>query len=153
MHKKLSAASLLEILIALVLFSIALLGIAALQLTGIRFVHSANVRYQAMLQLVDMADRMRANITAVENGAYNRLSGTGSNPGCISTACSAAQMASTDQFQWNTANSQLLPNGSGTVERLNSTDFRIRITWSEMSSFSSNNATPSTQSIQLVFTP
>ncbi len=125
--------SLLEVLIAVVVLSIGLLGIAGLQLTGMRFAHNSNLRYLAALQATDMADRMRANRAGIIAGNYNNISGIGSDPNCIETGCSPAQMAATDAFQWNTVNGGSLPTGVGTVvgAGLNSV-FTITVSWTEM---------------------
>ncbi len=53
--------TLLEILVAVLVLSIGLLGIAGLQVTGLRFNHSAYARTQATLLAYELADRMRAN--------------------------------------------------------------------------------------------
>jgi len=141
--------SLLEVLIALVLLAVGLLGIAVLQLTGIRYAHNANIRYQAMLQAVDMSDRMRANADGIAAGSYNSISGTGSDPGCISSGCTPAQMAQTDRYEWNTTNARVLPNGLGTV--VNSGNrFTITVSWREMEGLLTSSTT---QQIQLVFEP
>ena len=125
--------SLIEVLIAVVILAIGLLGIAGLQLTGLRFAHNANLRYQASLQAYDMADRMRANIQGVNAGAYNSISGAGSDPGCITSGCTAGQMAATDAFQWNIANAQLLPQGTGTVTGAGANSvFTITVSWTEL---------------------
>jgi len=141
--------SILEVLVTLVLLAVGLLGIAGLQLTGIRFTHNANLRYQAMLQTMDMADRMRANLVGVNAGSYNNVSGTGTNPGCVSTGCTPTQMAQTDIFEWNTTNARVLPNGSGTVTR-NGNMFTINVTWQEMEG---SRTAASTQQFQLDFEP
>lgn len=127
-----SGFSLLEVLIAVFVLSIGLLGIAGLQLTGMRYAHNANLRYQAMQQVNDMADRLRANPQGVASGAYNSISGSGSNPGCISSNCSPGQLAAYDAFIWNTNNALILPAGTGTVSG-NGTDtiFTITVTWTE----------------------
>ncbi len=74
--------SLLEVLIALLVLSIGLLGLAGLQGTGLRYNHSAYLRSQATFQTYDMADRMRANLRGVQQGDYNNVSGIPTDPGC-----------------------------------------------------------------------
>lgn len=124
--------SLLEVLVALVVLSLGLLGIAGLQLTSVRYGYSANLLYQAALQANDMADRMRANMVGVAAGAYNNISGAGADPGCISVSCTPAQMAATDAYQWNTLNATQLPGGQGTVTGAGAnTVFTITMTWNE----------------------
>lgn len=128
-----SGFSLLEVLIALMILSIGLLGIAALQLNGLRTAHDASLRYLAVLSAYDIIDRMRANSVGVAAGAYNSISGVGSNPGCISTNCTPAQMAATDAYQWNTNNAQSLPSGAGTVTGAGTGSvFVITVTWTEI---------------------
>lgn len=60
--------SLLEVLIAIVVTSIGLLGLAAMQATGLRNNHSAYHRSQATVLAYDIADRMRSN--AISMASY-----------------------------------------------------------------------------------
>jgi type IV pilus assembly protein PilV len=62
-----------------------------------------------------MADRVRANLPAVQAGSYNSLSGTGSSPACISTSCTAAQLAQNDYYEWSTEVGAVLPAGQGQI--------------------------------------
>ena len=67
--------SLIEVLVALLVLAIGLLGLAALQAQGLRFNHDAYVRTQATNLAYDIVDRMRANnanvaaYTTVDTGA------------------------------------------------------------------------------------
>lgn len=110
-----SGFSLIEVLIALVLFSMGLLGVAGLQVSGLRANHSSALRTQTTYLAYDMADRMRANIQGVNDGNYNNLSGDPGDPGCASSSCTPALMAQTDLHEWNLANASNLPSGSGAV--------------------------------------
>lgn len=108
--------TILEVLIALIVLSIGLLGLAALQATGTRNIHGSYLRSQAVIQAYDIADRIRANLPGLKAGGYTSLSGIpSSHQDCTGTSCSSQQMAEFDHFQWNTANANLLPNGTGTV--------------------------------------
>lgn len=53
--------SLVEVLVAVVVLSIGLLGLAALQITGVRANDSAELRTTATLAAQDVADRLRAD--------------------------------------------------------------------------------------------
>ncbi len=139
--------SLLEVLIAVVVLSIGLLGIAGLQLSALRFTHNAELIYQAALQANDMVERIRANSVGMQNGDYNSISGTTSDPGCIETNCTTSQMAQTDHYQWAKANEALLPEGVGTVVG-NGTNFTITVNWIEL-----EMAGPVTHSYELVIQP
>jgi len=108
--------TLLEVLVALLVLTIGLLGLAALQASGTRYVHGSYLRSQAVIQAYDMADRIRANLPGVQAGAYTSLSGIPSSPpDCLGSTCSPGDMATFDLWQWNTANAALLPAGAGSV--------------------------------------
>jgi type IV pilus assembly protein PilV len=112
--------TLLELLIAVVVTSIGLLGIAALQATGLRDNHGAYLRTQATYVANDIADRMRANMNATIAGSYRINLNTPptapaapANPGfnCIDNfrgtndggQCTPGELARTDLFQWYTS--------------------------------------------------
>jgi type IV pilus assembly protein PilV len=63
--------TLVETLVALVVLSIGLLGVAALQLTSLRNNHSSAMRTQATFLAYDIIDRMRANREAALAGQYD----------------------------------------------------------------------------------
>lgn len=63
-------ATLLEVMVALVVMSIGLLGLASLQLIGIRANSDSENRTQAAIIANDLAERMRANPGAVAAGSY-----------------------------------------------------------------------------------
>lgn len=107
--------SLIEVLIAMVILSIGLLGLAGLQVAGMKNNHNAYQRSQANVMAYDIADRMRANMVAVAAGAYN--DGTAAaNPNCLTTTkCTPAEMAGHDLSEWNAALAAQLPEGEGVV--------------------------------------
>ncbi len=123
--------NLIEVLIALVVLSIGLLGLAALQMTSLQQNQSAYMRSQATLLAYDIADRMRANMDEADAGSYFVASGaTTSN--CINytgsaSGCTSAQMASHDIAEWQTVLATELPQGSGRVCRSNLTGDAVGI--------------------------
>ncbi len=127
--------TLLEVLIAIVVLSIGLLGLAGLQAAGLRNNNSAYMRTIATQQANDMADRMRTNLPGVITNAYDSIGGIPANPGCITTNCTIAQVAQYDAFDWNTMNQSLLPLGVGTVKRIASPPgvdrFTISVSWDD----------------------
>jgi len=120
----------IEVLITLVILSIGLLGLAALQANSMASNHNSYLRSQAIQLAYDMGDRMRANIVGVNAGNYNAIAGIAVDPACITAGCTPAQMATYDTFEWNTLLSQRLPSGRGTVTG-NGTDFVISVMWDE----------------------
>ncbi len=120
----------MEILVTIVVLSIGLLGLAGLQVSGLQNNQSSYYRTVAMQQAYNIADRIRANPAGKDAGAYDSLSGTASDPGCISSGCTPAQMAQYDQYQWNTDNANLLPSGAGKVA-LNGKIFTVTVMWDD----------------------
>jgi type IV pilus assembly protein PilV len=123
---------LIEVLVALLVLSISLLGLAGLQAVSLRSIHGSFVRGQAVLLANDMADRMRANKLGVVDfagndvGAYDSANVSGNyqapaNNNCSQVGgtapgnCTIAQMAAHDAFEWGQALAQRLPGGAGTV--------------------------------------
>jgi len=108
-----SGFTLTEILISLVVLSIGLLGLSALQMTALRNNQSAYYRSVATQQAYDMADRIRANSTSASS--YNNPTAT-QDAACVSaTGCSGSAMAGHDAYEWNQVNSSSLPGGTGVV--------------------------------------
>lgn len=141
--------TLLEVLVAIVVLSIGLLGLAGLQAAGLRNNQGAYLRTIATQQAYDMADRMRANPTAVTGGSYDSISGTGSDPGCITTGCSSAQMAQYDAYEWNTTNQNALPTGKGTVTRVAANRFTITVMWDDARTGATGTACGSDPAVDL----
>jgi type IV pilus assembly protein PilV len=112
--------TLIEALVALIVLSIGLLGIASLQLSSLRWNHGASMRSQATLLAYDILDRMRVNATSAKNGEYL----TGATPGTVAT---------NDLSDWRTNITSTLGAGSmGAVTRVGTTDaFTITITWND----------------------
>lgn len=98
--------SLLEVLIALLVLAIGLLGLAALQNVGLRLNSQSYERTQATILIDDMIDRMRANSAGVTAGDYNALVPALTNTpptatNCETTACATTSaVASYDANRW-----------------------------------------------------
>lgn len=109
--------TLLEVLVAIVVLSLGLLGLAGLQASSLRNNQTAYYRGIATQQAYDMADRIRANLAGVRAGNYSNLVAglPAGNPDCFAAVCTAANIAVSDHRQWNTVNAALLPAGNGTV--------------------------------------
>lgn len=114
MTTKQQGSSLIEVLIAIVVISIGLLGLAGLQTTSIKSNHSAYLRSQATLLAYDLSDRMRASKTAALSGNYN----TGSSH--------------SDKTDWEALLTQMMGSEvSSTVTRTGN-EFTITITWNDI---------------------
>lgn len=113
--KQMRGVSMIEVLVTVVILAVGLLGVAGLQITGLSSGQNAYLRTIATQQAYDMADRMRANLAGVQANNYNAIAGTGTNPNCISTSCTATQIAQYDAWEWNNNNALYLPSGTGAV--------------------------------------
>jgi type IV pilus assembly protein PilV len=123
--KRARGFTLIEVLVALVVLSIGLLGLASLQLSSLRWNHGASLRSQATLLAYDIVDRMRANQVAARNGEYDVGYGATGTAGTVS---------GDDRIRWKTLLSQTLPAGDGMVERPvngTTTTFRITVRWDD----------------------
>ena len=101
--------TLIEVLITVLVIAIGLLGMASLQLNGLRANHDAYYRTQASIFAADLSDRIRANLTGARAGDYV-LASTPQDPGfdCETTfpsgdSCTPAELASADLFMWHDA--------------------------------------------------
>lgn len=129
---KQSGFTLLEVLVAIVVLSLGLLGLAGLQAATLRNNQIAYYRGIAVQQTYDMADRIRANQAGAAAGNYDNLTAiTPADPDCVANVCSAANMAVADHSQWNANNARLLPAGTGTVVAAGGGAFDITISWNE----------------------
>ena len=110
--------TLIEVLIAVLVFSLGLIGLAGLLIVSTQANHGAYLRTQASFLAHAMADRMRANPAAVWAGRYN--SGAYplavAPPACASAAgCSPAQVAQRDQALWSRQIGQFLPASTAAI--------------------------------------
>jgi type IV pilus assembly protein PilV len=100
--------SLIEVLVSIVILSVALLGTAGLVATSMRNTNTSYYRSQATVLANDLLDRMRANVTAARNHEYDLDFG----PTCPG---GAGQMAAYDCAEWTTTVKQTLPSGNAKV--------------------------------------
>lgn len=94
--------TLVEVLVALLLLSVGLLGLAALQLESLRASRTALLRTQAVLLATDMADRLRANRHPAD--AYDCA-------GPCSPGAGGNTVAVADLADWRAAVAATLPRG------------------------------------------
>jgi type IV pilus assembly protein PilV len=106
--------TLLEVLIALLILSIGLLGLAALQTVGLRSNQMASMRTVVTEAAYDITDRMRSNPDAVAAGEY--VMTTGQAPG--DTAATGTALA--DLTAWRNQ-VERLPGGLSSITQCDAT--------------------------------
>ena len=130
--------SLVEALVALVVLSIGMLGIAALHVEGLRSARTALTRTAAVALASDIADRIRANRAAkTEYDAIVTSDDTDANCEPKGAGCTPAALAHHDKALWLGAIEAALPGGTGTIDCDDAevpATYTITISWSEVGS-------------------
>jgi type IV pilus assembly protein PilV len=132
--------SIVEALVALVVLSVGMLGIAALYVESLRAGRSAVYRTQAVNLAADMADRIRSN-REQPNAWILGATDSPATQGCVAGTvnCNPAQLAQDDQARWRTAIQNQLPgDGANTPTGTIAVDdtaipnqYTITVSWSE----------------------
>ena len=149
--------SLFEVLVALVILAVGMLGIARMLLIAHKSNSSNYIRQQAVQSAYNIIDHIRANRQAAISGNYIAsnlvLTGTPNPPAtpatnCASSICSSTQLASYDTWYWLTTDVAQLPNGCGaintTVSGIN-TLITVTVQWDDsaaQAAIGTPNATP-----------
>lgn len=111
-----SGFTMIEVMVALVVLAVGLLGIAALLLKSLQSGRTATYRTQAVNLAADLADRIRSNRTAQEDYATLFADTPAAVAACDTTGgCSDADLAATDLLRWKETIADLLPEGQGQV--------------------------------------
>jgi len=135
-----SGFTLLEVLVALLVLSIGVLGIAKLQVVMLRSTNESKVSNQAAMLVQDMAERIRANrfgdyqigILVPENcdskgSALCRDDRFGS-----AESCDPDQMVAHDAKVWACTIQEKIPGARGSVT-VQASGYRVAIAWSQLS--------------------
>lgn len=119
-------AGLIEVMVAVLVMGVGLLGIAAMQATALRNNQSALERTQATIQTYSILDAMRANRSAATNNEYN-LAQTCTTPTDNST------LAKKDLIAWFQAMKAAMGNNDGTCATITRAGnvFTIVIEWDD----------------------
>ena len=117
---------LIEILVALLILAIGLLGMASLQSTSLQQTTGSQTRTQAIFLAEDLVERVRAN-------RPNRASYASAAPNPATTcdtdfAITNGGVAADDLNEWRNALACLLPGGNGAVA-VNGNVVTVDVTW------------------------
>lgn len=104
-----AGVSLIEVLVAVAVFSIGVLGLLALQGQALKHNHSAYLRSQATTLAYDIGERMRVNRRAALRGDYEQTMVAGL-PECNT-------LAACDRREWLESLAVTLPQGDGALEQ------------------------------------
>lgn len=147
--------SLVEVMVALIVVSVGLLGIAKMQALALASTSTAKMRSLASIEAAGLASTMRAdrsywaaltnNVTVnvankVVTGATDPALTTAAPAQCAvvtDTPCTSAQIASQDLSDWAIAVGSALPNGTATIScnydktGANPVTCTIQLNWTE----------------------
>ncbi len=133
---KQQGSTIIEVLISVLVLSVGLLGVASMQLHGLRYNQGAYLRAQATILAYDIVDRMRANPDGVAAGYYNSIntSSLPTDPACISTGCTNQQLADHDIREWGNyfvGGTPMLPAATATVAKTLAI-YTVTVSWTEL---------------------
>jgi type IV pilus assembly protein PilV len=124
--------TMIEAMVALVVLSVGMLGIAGLYVSTLRAGGGAIYRMQAVNLASDLGDRIRANRTA--NLAYAGAAANNNCYGAGAVNCTPALMAANDLLVWQQQIAAILPGGAGVVAVNGAAvpySYQITISWTE----------------------
>lgn len=115
-------ASLIEVLVALVIFAFGSLGLVGLQVRALALGQSSMFRSQATVLTDDVLDRMRADRADAKAGRWDTALGT------ASSAIAGTEIYKTDLKDWKQQVESLLPSGQASIA-VTATEATITIRW------------------------
>ena len=125
--------TLIEVMVTVLILSLGLLGLAAMQLNALKNAHGSQLRNQATTLAYEIGERIRSNRAAAMDDHYTIAAGEApaTTPDCEALLCAANEMADYDLGQWKSALVLQLPSGEGAIERSGDL-LTVRIFWDEL---------------------
>jgi len=136
-----SGTNLIEVMVALLILAIGLLGLAMLQLEGMKYNSDSYLRTQATFMANEIIERMRSNSSAATNYTA-AIPGAPPND-CLVSQCSASQMAAFDLFHWSKSLTNPLtglPGATTSITLVSGTTYLVSLTWVEKKDETGNQA-------------
>ncbi len=130
--KKEAGIALIEVLVAVLVLAVGLLGMAAMQVQSSQMTNGAAQRTQAILLTADMMDRVRANRANAAD--YDGISVDPAVTTCATdyAPLASATVSANDITEWSNLVVCLLPEGTGTVTVDNTTgEVVVVVDWSK----------------------
>jgi type IV pilus assembly protein PilV len=121
--------TLIEVLIAMLILAVGLLGMASLQVRAVSDTSNSSSRSIAIFYANDMADRIRSNPAGEQGNLYNDETGGSQKAGCLAVGgCGSSDMAAHDKWEWQQNVSNALPAGAGTITK-NGNIYTVTVSW------------------------
>jgi type IV pilus assembly protein PilV len=122
-----------EAMVALVILTIGLIGVAGLNVRGLDASRTARFQMQAVDLIADLADRIRVNRLGL--ASYGGAAGDNNCDPTGGVDCTPAEMAAHDLFLWNQDVVRTLPEGQWQVDFDPATlppSYDIAVSWIEV---------------------
>ena len=160
--------TLIEALVTLLVLAVGALGIASMQLAGLKYASGSYGRTQAVILADDMANRLKSNrvfaLNLDDDGAvagqspYELTGFDSATPAVtadcldINVVCDSQQLADYDVLTWRNELARVLPSGRGMIttidrnvvgvngENITQRQFNIAIEWRQVSSSTSDTS-------------
>lgn len=144
-------ATLLEVLVAILVLSIGLLGIAGLTSASVRYSQGGWARATVASALSDLADRVRSNpsasatafVAATDTYATQQGASYGATvTDCLASSCTDANVLAAYQLEdWRMAVKRSLPSSAIWVSGSRSTGYQATVMWFDKSFLQSDGKT------------
>ncbi len=127
-----AGVGMIEVLVAIIILSIGLLGLAGLQTAGLKNNQSAGFRSTATMMAYGILDSMRANRVSAGEGSYNHaISGDTASEDETEEKTQAEAEIPGDVKTWLEELALRLPAGNGTINIDGNNKVTITIQWDD----------------------
>jgi len=147
--------TLIEALVTLLVLSVGALGVASMQLAGLKYTSGSYARTQAVILADDMANRLKSNRAfavdldseggvVADESPYEIATFNAAVPGtfvnCLEFPCTDAQLRTYDIVTWRNELARVLPSGQGSITSIErdvnngvtERQFNISIQWRQV---------------------
>ncbi len=140
---------LIEVMIAVLVLGVGLLGILTLQNNALKLNQVSYYYSQASVMVSDITEKVRSNIASSNSYSLSFGETPTSNVDCIATPCRSEQLAQWQLAQWRSRVAQMFPSGDAQIEI--STDINTPSNVAITFVLDSADPVQSTQRIQVEF--
>jgi type IV pilus assembly protein PilV len=151
LSRRQGGTTLIEVMVAILVLSIALLGIAGLTSASMRYSQGSWARASVAAALTDLADRVRTNPTATATAYVQSTADYAaqqvatyaitSPTDCSSATCTPADMASYQLEQWRLSVKRNLPSSAVWVSGSRATGYQATVMWFDKSFIKADGTT------------
>lgn len=129
-HMANNGFSLLEVMIAMVIFAVGVLGLAGMQVIALENSYESSSRNQAIILAYSMSDRIIANKQGQDAYLISNAATLAVDTSCAIGNCTSAQIVRYDQSQWKQTLSEQLLSGSGDITGVYP-NYTVTVRWDE----------------------